>query len=118
MAYDHFTVAPTILPNNIDMQWNAATSGAQTLLNATKGTGLPSIAGYILHNSGSAASTVTVQFKSNSSQTASTALTSITIPRGRYQAFFVSGAAFVTLASTTTAGANGEFNFSLNNNPL
>lgn len=118
MAYDKFTVAPSILPNNTDMQWNAVTSGVQTLLDATKGTGLPSMSGYVLHNAGSGASTVTVLFKANSSQTASTALATMTVLRGRYQAFFVSGAAFVTLSSTTRAGANGELNFSLNNNPL
>jgi hypothetical protein len=118
MAYDDFTVKPSILPNNTDMQWNAITSGVQTLLNASKGTGLPSISGYILHNSGSGASSVNVLFKTSTTQVASTALASITVLRGQYQAFFVSGASLVTLASTTKAGANGEFNFSLNNNPL
>ncbi|MFD1673788.1 hypothetical protein [Alicyclobacillus fodiniaquatilis] len=118
MAYDNFTVAPTILPNKVDMQWATTATGAQTLLNATKGTGLASLSGYILHNSGSSASTVSVVFKSSSAQASSAALATLTVPRGQYQSFYVSGASYVTLASTTIAGANGEFNFTLNTNPL
>lgn len=112
MAYDNITIVPTTLPNITDMKW-ISSSLSTTLLDATHGTDLPALSGYILVNAGSAMSAVSVEFKLGTA-----VVSTLTVSNGAYQGFYVAGADFVDIVSGNTAAASGEFNFALNNNPF
>ncbi|MFB9761514.1 hypothetical protein [Ectobacillus funiculus] len=112
---DGLFAKPQSTSKQVEIQFNAATVNT-TFFDATVGSDIPALTGYVLNNAGSSGTALVSFFNGG---TAGVTVNSLSVAAGKYQSFFVLGADTIAIRTTVVSTiATGDLNIVLNNNPL